>query len=140
MSKPSKDLSNIKVKKPGWIDEFVEFINQGSAMDLAVGVIIGAAFGKIVTSLVDDILMPVIGLVAGGVDFTNLKWEIPNFFGTDDAAVIHYGNFLQNLVDFIIVALCIFFIIRTLNRAKARAKARAEKLTASKKAEKAGKK
>ena len=118
-------MSNIsKVKKPGWIKEFGDFINQGNVMDMAVGVIIGAAFGKIISSLVGDIIMPLIGLIVGGVDFTNLKWEIPNFFGSEDAAIINYGNFLQNIVDFLIVALCIFFMVRTLNKVKAKATAR----------------
>ena len=117
-------MSNIpKVKKPGWIQEFGEFINQGNVMDLAVGVIIGAAFGKIVSSLVGDIIMPIIGLIAGGVNFTNLKWEIPNLFGSEDAAIIKYGDFLQNIVDFLIVALVIFFMVRAVNKARTKVRA-----------------
>lgn len=121
MKKPNvKDIQKINAKKPAWMKEFGEFINRGSVVDLAVGVIIGAAFGKIVTSLVDDILMPVIGLIAGGVDFTNLAWEIPNLFGADTAAKIHYGLFLQNIVDFLIVALAVFFFVRAITKAQAK--------------------
>lgn len=103
-------------KKKGFISEFREFINRGSVMDLAVGIVVGGTFTSIVTSLVNDILMPVIGLVAGGVDFTKLAITIPNFFGTGDQAVIAYGNFLQNIVNFLIVAFCIFLCIRFMNR------------------------
>ena len=105
-----------KLHKSSFATEFREFINRGSVIDLAVGVIIGGAFGSIVTSLVNDIVMPVVGLVIGGVDFTNLEIVIPNYFGTTDAAHIRYGNFLQNLVDFLIVALIIFLMIRLINR------------------------
>jgi large conductance mechanosensitive channel len=78
-------------------------------MDMAVGVIIGGAFGKIVTSLVNDVLMPVIGKLTGGVDFTNLSVKLGD---GDDAAVLAYGSFIQNVVDFLIIALCIFFMIK----------------------------
>ena len=97
----------------GLIKEFKEFAMKGNVMDMAVGVIIGGAFGKIVTSLVDDVLMPVIGMLTGNVDFTNLTAKI----GTgEDAAVLKYGVFIQNVVDFLIVALCIFFIIKLMNK------------------------
>ena len=105
-----------KIHKSSFATEFREFINRGSVIDLAVGVIIGGAFGQIVTSLVNDIVMPIVGLIIGGVDFTNLEIVIPNFFGTTDAARIRYGNFIQNLVDFLIVALIIFLMVRTINR------------------------
>ena len=74
--------------------EFIEFINRGSVVDLAVGVAVGGAFTAIVNSLVNDIIMPVVGLLAGGVDFTGLAIHIPNFFGNGDEAVIAYGNFI----------------------------------------------
>ena len=91
------------------IQEFKEFIKRGNVLDLAVGVIMGGAFGKIVSSVVDDILMPIIGVLVGGVDFKNLKVTVGN-------ATITYGNFLQNVIDFLIVALCIFLIIKLINK------------------------
>ena len=111
----AKNMVN-KVKENAILKEFKEFINRGSVMDLAVGMVIGAAFTAIVTSLVNDIIMPVVGLVAGGVDFTNLKWTIPNFFGADTSAVIAYGSFIQAVVDFLIVAIAIFMFIKVINR------------------------
>ena len=110
-------------KKSGFFDEFKTFISQGSVMDLAVGMVIGAAFTSIVTSLVNDVIMPVVSLIVGGVDFTGLTWTIPNFFGGDDAAVIAYGNFIQNVVNFLVVAFALFLVVRVLNRMKERAKA-----------------
>ena len=95
------------------IKEFKEFIARGNVMDLAVGVIIGGAFGKIVTSIVDDILMPLIGMVIGGIDFTGLVWKIGE-------AEVKYGNFIQNVIDFLIVAFCIFIIVKLINRANER--------------------
>ena len=89
------------------ISEFKEFIAKGNVMDMAVGVIIGGAFGKIVTSLVNDILMPIVGILIGGLDFTGLKVQV----GT---ATITYGNFIQNVVDFLIVAACIFAMLKFL--------------------------
>ena len=103
-------------KQSGFRKEFIEFINRGSVVDLAVGVAVGGAFTAIVNSLVNDIVMPIVGLLAGGVDFTELKWVIPNFFGTGDAAVIAYGNFIQNVVEFLIIAWVIFMIIKAMNR------------------------
>lgn len=91
------------------IKEFKEFIARGNVMDLAVGVIIGAAFGKIVTSLVNDILMPLIGLILGGIDFTGLAIKVGD-------AKIMYGNFVQSLIDFLIVAFCIFLVIKAVNK------------------------
>ena len=91
------------------IDEFKKFISRGNVMDLAVGVIIGAAFGKIVSSLVDDILMPVIGMAIGGLNFTNLTIKFND-------SIISYGKFIQNVLDFIIVAFCIFIIVKFVNK------------------------
>ena len=86
---------------------------RGNVMDMAVGVIIGGAFGKIVSSLVDDVLMPAIGMLTGNVDFTSLVWKI----GEDEgAAVLKYGQFIQNIIDFLIVAFCIFLIIKGINK------------------------
>jgi len=114
-------------QKTSFIEEFKTFISQGSVMDLAVGIVIGSAFTKIVNSLVSDIIMPIVGLLAGGVDFTNLSITIPNYLGTSDAAVIRYGNFIQNVVDFLIIAFSIFLAIRMINKINAEAKAKAEK-------------
>ena len=88
-----------------FINEFKEFAVKGNAVDMAVGVIIGGAFGKIVTSLVADIITPVIGLLLGGVDFKNLAWVVGE-------ATITYGNFIQNIIDFLIIALSIFLFIK----------------------------
>lgn len=88
--------------------EFKEFIARGNVVDLAVGVIVGSAFGKIVTSLVNDILMPIIGVILGGIDFTNLTLKFKD-------ATIYYGNFIQNIIDFLIVAFCIFIFVKTIN-------------------------
>ena len=109
----SKNL--IKSNKK-FIDEFKEFINRGSVIDLAVGVVVGGAFTTIVNSLVNDIIMPIASLLIGGVEFKNLKIEIHNFFGTSDKAVIAYGNFLQNVVNFLLIALCVFIIVKAINR------------------------
>jgi len=89
--------------------EFKAFIMRGNVIDLAVGVIIGGAFGKIVASLVNDILMPLIGLILGGVTFSGLAWKIKD-------ASINYGMFLQSVVDFLIIATAIFFIVKAINR------------------------
>ena len=97
------------------IKEFKEFIARGNVMDLAVGVIIGAAFGKIVTSLVNDILMPLLGLILGGIDFTGLSIKV------GDAKVM-YGNFIQSAIDFLIVAFCIFLVIKAVNKVMQKAK------------------
>jgi large conductance mechanosensitive channel len=97
----------------GMLQEFVTFIKRGNVIDLAVGVIIGAAFGKIVSSLVADVLMPAIGLVMGGVNFSALAVRIG---GTDEApALLKYGVFIQTVVDFLIIALCVFLIVRAVN-------------------------
>lgn len=90
-------------------------------MDLAVGVVVGGAFTTIVNSLVNDIIMPIVSLVAGGVDFTNLSIEIDNFFGTGDKAVIAYGNFLQNIVNFLLIAFCVFLVVKAMNKMREKA-------------------
>lgn len=138
--KVKEELAGVREKGSGFRKEFVEFINRGSVVDLAVGVAVGGAFTAIVNSLVDDIVMPVVGLVAGGVDFTQLAIRVPNFFGTGDEAVIAYGNFLQNVVQFLIIAWVIFMIVKAMNRLNRRKdkKEADEKKAAEKKA--AGKK
>ena len=97
------------------IREFKEFIARGNVVDLAVGVIVGSAFGKIVTSLVNDILMPIIGVVLGGIDFTNPTLKV------NDATIL-YGNFIQNVIDFLIVAFCIFIFVKAINKLTEKAK------------------
>ena len=89
--------------------EFKQFISRGNVVELAVGVIVGSAFSKIVSSLVNDILMPFIGTLLGGLNFTSLTITINN-------AVISYGNFIQNIVDFLIIAFCVFVFVRLINR------------------------
>ena len=91
------------------LNEFKKFISKGNVIDLAVGVIIGGAFGKIVSSLVNDILMPIIGAIIGGIDFSNLSITIGK-------AKITYGIFIQNVIDFLIIAFCIFIFIRAINK------------------------
>jgi large conductance mechanosensitive channel len=109
----------------GFISEFKEFAMKGNVMDMAVGVIIGGAFGKIVTSLVNDVLMPVISLATGGIDFTDLFVNLgEGNYATlaaakeAGAAVLAYGQFIQNVIDFIIIAFCIFLMIKAMNKLK----------------------
>lgn len=91
------------------LQEFKKFISRGNVIDLAVGVVVGGAFSKIVSSLVDNIIMPIVGIIIGGIDFTNLSLKI---FGID----IKFGLFLQNVVDFFIIAFCIFIVIKLINK------------------------
>lgn len=102
----------------GFIKEFKEFAMRGNVIDMAVGVIIGGAFGKIVSSVVDDLLMPPIGWLIGGVNFTDLKLTLPaeKIAGVEmKAATINYGNFIQTSIDFIIVAFCVFLLVKLIN-------------------------
>jgi len=104
------------------IKEFKEFATKGNVMDLAVGIIIGSAFGKIVSSLVADIIMPPIGLIVGGVKFTDLKWTlkaatVDGITGkVKEAVTLNIGNFTQAIFDFLIIAIAIFFIVKVLNK------------------------
>lgn len=98
-----------KEKGKKFLTEFKTFIAKGNVIDLAVGVIIGGAFGKIVTSLVNDILMPVIGIIIGGHDFSKLVLKVND-------ATIAYGSFVQNVIDFLIIALCIFLLVKIVNK------------------------
>ena len=115
---------SIKMMNP-ILKEFRAFINRGNVIDLAVGVIIGGAFNKIISSLVNDLIMPVVGIILGGIDFTNLEITIPNFLGGSSAAHLRYGNFIQNVVDFLIVAFCVFIFIRIINKFTAKKEAEA---------------
>jgi large conductance mechanosensitive channel len=100
----------------GMMKEFKEFAAKGNMLDLAVGIIIGVAFGKIVSSLVADVLMPPIGLILGGVNFTNLKMTLREAVGTAPAVTLNYGTFIQTIVDFLIVAFAIFLLLKGVNR------------------------
>ena len=110
----------------GFIKEFKEFAMKGNVMDMAVGVIIGGAFGKIVTSLVNDVLMPLISTVTGGISFTDLfinlsddvKYKTLAEAQEAGASVFAYGSFIQNIIDFIIIAFCIFMMIKGMNKLK----------------------
>ena len=110
----------------GFIKEFKEFAMKGNVMDMAVGVIIGGAFGKIVTSLVNDVIMPVVSLATGGIDFNNLfvnlsddvKYKTLAEAQEAGASVFAYGAFIQNIIDFIIIAFCIFMMIKAMNKMK----------------------
>lgn len=116
----------------GMLKEFKEFAVKGNVIDLAVGVIIGGAFGKIVSSLVADIVMPPIGLLVGGVNFTGIKLTLKEAEGTAAAVTLNLGNFLQTVVDFTIMAFAIFLFVKginTLKRQEAAAPAAAPKPT-----------
>ena len=106
-----------------FINEFKEFAVKGNVIDMAVGVIIGGAFGKIVTSLVNDVIMPCIGKLTGGISFTELKYELTAAVVEDGveksaAVYLNYGNFIQNVVDFVIIAFSIFVMIKLLMNLK----------------------
>lgn len=97
------------------LGEFKKFAMRGNVVDLAVGVIIGGAFGKIVSSLVNDVIMPIIGILLGGVNFTNLKIVLKDASENVDAITINYGIFLQTTVDFLIIAFSIFIMVKGIN-------------------------
>jgi large conductance mechanosensitive channel len=100
------------------ISEFKAFAMRGNVVDMAIGIILGAAFGKIVTSLVNDIIMPPIGLLVGGVDFTDLAIILKKAVGETPAVTINYGMFIQVIIDFLIVAFAIFMVIKAMNAMK----------------------
>jgi len=106
----------------GVIKEFKEFAIKGNLVDIAVGLIIGAAFGKVVTSLVDNILMPPLGIIIGGVDFSDLSVVLKDAVVKDGkeipAVTLNYGKFIQDIIDFLIVAMAIFFVIKLMNSVK----------------------
>ncbi|WMS30056.1 large-conductance mechanosensitive channel protein MscL [Fusobacterium nucleatum] len=97
-------------------DEFKAFVMRGNVVDLAVGVIIGAAFGKIVTSLVNDIFMPIIGMIIGNIDFSSLVIKLGEPVEGAEQAAIRYGMFIQEIVNFLIIALCVFVAIKLINK------------------------
>ena len=100
--------------KTGFIQEFKDFALKGNVMDMAVGVIIGGAFGKIVTSVVNNIIMPPIGVLTGGMDFTKLSYTLKEAEGEAEAVTLNYGQFIQDVVDFLIIAFCIFLIVKAI--------------------------
>ena len=112
------------VNKPKWWDEFVAFAVKGNAMALAVGTIIGAAFSTITKSLTDDIIMPIVAIFMGGIDFSELKIVLPRLFSDpvlDEAGhevlnTLNYGNFLSAVINFLILALVVFFLVKGLNK------------------------
>lgn len=102
----------------GMLKEFKEFAIKGNAIDMAVGIIIGAAFGKVISSLVADVFMPPIGLLVGGVDFTDLAVTLKEATGDAPAVTLNYGKFIQTLVDFTIIAFAIFISVKSINKFK----------------------
>ena len=101
-----------------FLKEFREFAVRGNVVDMAVGVIIGGAFGKIVSSLVGDVAMPVLGILTGGVDFKDLKITLAEAVGETPAVTLNYGAFVQNVFDFVIIAFAIFMMIKGINKVK----------------------
>ena len=100
------------------MSEFKEFAVKGNVVDMAVGIIIGGAFGKIVSSFVADVIMPPIGILIGGVDFSDLAITLKEAVGEAEAVVISYGTFIQTVIDFVIIAFAIFLVIRAINSMK----------------------
>ena len=119
-----------KHKKPAWIDEFVAFAVKGNAMALAVGTIIGAAFSTITKSLTEDIIMPIVAIFMGGIDFSEIKITLPRLFGEaplDEAGniipnTLNIGNFLSAIINFLILALVVFFLVKGINKLTQRKK------------------
>lgn len=108
------------------VQDFKKFIMRGNVVDLAVAVIIGGAFGRIVTSLVNDLIMPLIGMIMGGVNFSALKYVIEPAVGDTPETAILYGAFIQSIIDFLIIGLAIFMMIRLIERAKKKEEAAPE--------------
>lgn len=108
------------------MSEFKTFAMKGNVVDMAVGIIIGAAFGKIVSSFVSDVLMPPLGMLLGGMDFKDFSWTIKQAVGEQAAVTLNYGNFIQTTIDFIIIAFAIFMMIKFMNRLKKKEEAKPE--------------
>ena len=124
MGKKEK-LKKVKEKSGGFVTEFGEFIKKGNVVDMAVGVVIGSAFGAIVTSLVNDIIMPLVSLATGGLDFTNwfvsldgTKYATLEEAQAAGAATLNYGSLISVVINFIIIALCIFLVVKAINKFK----------------------
>lgn len=112
-----------KLKKPSWLEEFKAFAIQGNALSLAVGVIIGGAFSTITTSLTNDIIMPIVSMFLGGINFSDWYITLPQWFGTKTDAdgnvllnTLNYGTFLSTVINFFILALVVFWLVRILNK------------------------
>lgn len=129
MKKKNIDKDKIIKKSNKTLSEFKEFIARGNVVDLAVGVVIGSAFSKIVSSVVNDILMPIIGMLIGGINFSNLSIKVGE-------ATIKYGNFIQNVIDFLIISACIFFMIKIIEKFTKKQEKKDEKIEEVKKDEK----
>lgn len=106
---PKENIRALEKKSKGLFEEFKTFIKRGNVIDLAVGVVIGGAFSTIVSSLVNDIIMPLIGVIIGGYDFTGLSFKVKD-------ASINYGSFIQNVINFLIIAFCIFILVKVINK------------------------
>ena len=126
-------------KKPAWWDEFVAFAVKGNAMALAVGTIIGGAFGTITKSLTDDVIMPIVAIFLGGIDFSELKIVLPRLFGPeklDEAGnvilnTLNYGNFISAVINFAILALVVFWLVKSLNKLAEMTKKKEEEAAAA---------
>jgi len=112
------------------LKDFKEFAFKGNVLDMAIGVIIGGAFGKIVTSLVEDLIMPIISILIGGLNFTDLKYVITPKHGDIAENAIAYGSFIQNVVNFFIIAFCIFIFVRLIEKFKKKEEAKVEEAPA----------
>lgn len=112
------------------LKDFKEFAFKGNVLDMAIGVIIGGAFGKIVTSLVNDLIMPIISILIGGLNFTDLKYVITPKHGDIAENAIAYGSFIQNVVNFFIIAFCIFIFVRLIEKFKKKEDAKVEEVPA----------
>ena len=127
------------MKKPAWIDEFIAFAVKGNAMALAVGTIIGAAFSTITKSLTDDVIMPIVAIFMGGIDFSEMKIVLPRLFGeapVDEAGnvianTLNYGNFISAIINFLILALVVFFLVKGLNKLSDMTKKKEEEAAAA---------
>lgn len=115
-----ENIKSLEKKSKGLFEEFKTFIKRGNVIDLAVGVVIGGAFSTIVSSLVNDIIMPIIGVIIGGYDFTGLSLKVKE-------ASINYGTFIQNIINFLIIAFCIFILVKVINKFLHKAKEEAKK-------------
>jgi large conductance mechanosensitive channel len=101
-----------------WLQEFKAFAVRGNVVDMAVGIVIGAAFGKIVSSFVADVIMPPIGLLIGGIDFSNLAITLKQAVDKAPAVTLNYGKFIQSIIDFTIIAFAIFMVVKAINKLK----------------------
>ena len=127
------------VKKPSWWDEFLTFAVKGNAMALAVGTIIGAAFSTITKSLTDDIIMPIVAIFMGGIDFSEMKIVLPRLFsepafdeaGNEILNTLNWGNFLSSIINFVILALVVFFLVKGLNKLAEAGKKKEEEAAAA---------